>query len=329
MRFNTHFNEFLKDFSSLKRDKGPAATKGQSGVSMSAPFRVRPALMQIATATIAAAGLMTACGRSTPVAPSPATAQTTASGLRHLHDCEAPGSNCVECIPPNISCVPPGTDLAALFEEHPDWCQTEIPICQVPTLDDQAITFTSTPPSPALVGGSYIVTANATSGLQVSFSTLTPLICSVTGSSSSFLAAGQCQIAANQEGNVQQWNPAPQVVQSFSVLTAGTGFLPPIANPPAANHVNAGQTIPVKFSLGGDLGLTVFADGSPASAPCVSGPSEPAETAGKSGLHYDAASGTYNFLWQTKKEWTGTCRRLTVTLNGGGIAPYEAVFIFR
>lgn len=277
--------------------------------------------------TMAAAGLISACERPTPVAPS-APAPATARSLRNLPDCEQPGSNCVECSEPSITCVSPDTDLEELFAQNPHWCPTPIPICQVRD-DGQFITFTSTPPSPALVGGTYEVTATTTSALEVIFSSLTPLFCSVTGSTASFLAAGQCQIAANQPGLVPMWAPAEQVVQSFPVLSAGTGFLPPIANPPETNVVTAGQVIPVKFQLGGDFGLSIFAPGSPSSAPCASGSGEPAGTAGISGLNYDAVTDTYNFLWATRKEWKGTCRRLTVAFTGGGFAPYEAVFNFK
>ena len=36
------------------------------------------------------------------------------------------------------------------------------------------------------------------------------------------------------------------------------GFLSPVDNPPVVNTVNAGRTIPVKFTLSGDLGLGVL-----------------------------------------------------------------------
>src|SRR4029453_18731729 len=43
------------------------------------------------------------------------------------------------------------------------------------------------------------------------------------------------------------------------------GFFAPVENPPMVNTVKAGQAIRVKFSLGGDRGLTIFAADSPAS----------------------------------------------------------------
>ncbi|HVZ50283.1 MAG TPA: PxKF domain-containing protein [Gemmatimonadaceae bacterium] len=45
------------------------------------------------------------------------------------------------------------------------------------------------------------------------------------------------------------------------------GFFDPIDNPPKVNKVEGGATVPIKFSLGGDQGLDVFAPGYPASQP--------------------------------------------------------------
>ena len=44
-----------------------------------------------------------------------------------------------------------------------------------------------------------------------------------------------------------------------------TGFFSPINNLPALNTVNAGSTVPIKFSLAGFRGLNLFAQGYPAS----------------------------------------------------------------
>jgi len=81
----------------------------------------------------------------------------------------------------------------------------------------QTISFTSTPPSGALVGHSpYHVTANATSGLPVEFGVDSPQVCQVTGAHVTFVGAGICTINATQRGN-SSYHPAPQVHQSFSV----------------------------------------------------------------------------------------------------------------
>ncbi|HWN09107.1 MAG TPA: PxKF domain-containing protein [Pyrinomonadaceae bacterium] len=111
------------------------------------------------------------------------------------------------------------------------------------------------------------------------------------------------------------------------------GFFPPIANLPAVNIVNAGRAIPVKFSLGGNKGLGIFAAGSPASGPYPCNSSDPATlleetvTAGGSSLSYDPTTDQYIYVWKTEKGWAGTCRQLVVQLNDGSI--HRANFQFK
>jgi len=44
-----------------------------------------------------------------------------------------------------------------------------------------------------------------------------------------------------------------------------SGFYSPVDNPPTLNQVKVGRSIPVKFGLGGDQGLDIFAEGYPKS----------------------------------------------------------------
>jgi hypothetical protein len=78
-----------------------------------------------------------------------------------------------------------------------------------------------------------------------------------------------------------------------------TGFLAPVANPPAENSFKAGQGVPIKFSLGGNQGLNIFASGSPFSQPasCSTATTDVTQTvtAGNSSLSYDPASNTYTY----------------------------------
>ena len=77
----------------------------------------------------------------------------------------------------------------------------------------QTIIFTSTPPAPGLVGATYQVSAaGGASGNPVVFSSLTPDVCSVTGSTVSLNAAGTCTMAADQAGTIN-YVAAPQVTQ--------------------------------------------------------------------------------------------------------------------
>jgi hypothetical protein len=102
-----------------------------------------------------------------------------------------------------------------------------------------------------------------------------------------------------------------------------TGFFAPVDNPPTVNSMNAGRAVPVKFSLGGNQGLNIFAAGSPSSqqVDCATGAPisviEQTVTAGNSSLQYDPATGQYTYVWKTDKVWGGTCRTLTLQLTDG------------
>ncbi|MCZ0983113.1 PxKF domain-containing protein [Streptomyces diastatochromogenes] len=109
------------------------------------------------------------------------------------------------------------------------------------------------------------------------------------------------------------------------------GFFAPVHNLPDVNSVNAGRSVPMKFSLGGDKGLGVLANGSPWSqrTDCGTGAVDTIETgaASVSGLTYDAASGTYTYVWNTDRSWAGTCRTFHLTLTDG--TDHTAAFKFR
>ena len=120
---------------------------------------------------------------------------------------------------------------------------------------------------------------------------------------------------------------------TVTVLYNFAGFFQPVDNLPTVNIVNAGQSIPVKFSLSGDKGLNIFAVGYPASGiiPCdVTEPGDDIEetaTAGASTLTYDATPDRYTYIWKTNKSWRGTCRMFVVRLNDG--SDHFAKFRFR
>lgn len=82
------------------------------------------------------------------------------------------------------------------------------------------ITFAALP-NRALGSGSFGLTATASSGLAVAFSTTTPTFCSVSGTTVNLLAVGTCTVQANQAGNAN-YQPAPQVSQSFQITQAVT-----------------------------------------------------------------------------------------------------------
>jgi hypothetical protein len=89
------------------------------------------------------------------------------------------------------------------------------------------------------------------------------------------------------------------------------------------NKVKAGSSIPVKFSLNGDMGLNIFAPDSPNSVKIdcsllslFADSVELTVNAGGSSLNYDPLTKQYTYVWKTEKAWTG-CRQLVLQLNDG------------
>jgi hypothetical protein len=79
----------------------------------------------------------------------------------------------------------------------------------------QSITFASIPPH-HISDAPFTVSATASSGLPVSFSSLTNPVCTVSGSTVSIVAIGICSIAADQAGD-GTFRPAPRVVRNSLV----------------------------------------------------------------------------------------------------------------
>jgi hypothetical protein len=116
-----------------------------------------------------------------------------------------------------------------------------------------------------------------------------------------------------------------KVIYNFS------DFLPPVDPLPTLNSARAGASVPVKFSLNGYKGLSIFDAGYPKSQSinCDSNAQvdtiEETVAAGASGLSYNASTDTYTYVWKTNRTWTG-CRQLVIKLNDGTF--YRANFNF-
>jgi len=142
------------------------------------------------------------------------------------------------------------------------------------TPGNQTISFTSTAPGSAKVGGAtYTPTATATSGLAVTLTidASASSVCSISGGVVSFQTVGTCVIDANQAGNAN-WNAAPQVQQSFTVAKGDQtiSFTNPGAktfdqSPITVSATGGGSGNPVTFSsattsvctAGGTNGATI------------------------------------------------------------------------
>ncbi len=110
-------------------------------------------------------------------------------------------------------------------------------------------------PAPSLTGGTGTVSATATSGLAVSFSSTTPSVCTVSGSTVTAVLAGTCTIAANQAGNAS-YNAAPQVTQTLTVVSDIDLVMTAVSV--AATSVGAGSSFTISDTVknNGSTGMT-------------------------------------------------------------------------
>src|SRR5579875_3022221 len=132
----------------------------------------------------------------------------------------------------------------------------------------QTISFTSSPPSNPVAGGpTYTVSATASSGLPVTMSidASATSVCSISGSTVSFIGAGTCVIDANQAGNAN-YLAAPQVQQSFAV-GQGTQTITFTSSPPS-NAAVGGPTYTVSATGGASGNPVVFTIDASATSVC-------------------------------------------------------------
>ena len=94
-------------------------------------------------------------------------------------------------------------------------------LSQVVNRADQTITFDALA-NKQDIDPPFTVTASASSAGPVTFSSITTLVCTVSSNTVTIvsMASGTCTIAANQGGSTN-FNAAPQVTQSFTVLSSG------------------------------------------------------------------------------------------------------------
>lgn len=91
-------------------------------------------------------------------------------------------------------------------------------------------------------------TATASSGLAVSYSSLTTSVCTIADTTVTIVALGTCTIAANQAGN-GNYNSAPQVTQNITISAAANA---PTATTTAASNISAnGATLNGNVSANG------------------------------------------------------------------------------
>jgi hypothetical protein len=120
---------------------------------------------------------------------------------------------------------------------------------------------------------------------------------------------------------------------TVDVIYNFSGYLYPVQNPDVLNVATAGLVIPIKFTLGGDKGLDIFAAGSPSvtEIACPVGAVKNKiityATLLDPPLKYKVLKDLYKFTWQTDPAWAGTCQLFTIELNDG--TTHSALFKFK
>ena len=95
------------------------------------------------------------------------------------------------------------------------------PVSQSFTVNGKPQTITFKLPASQLQGTPLALTATATSALPVTFTSLTPAICTISGTTATLAHPGTCTIQASQAGN-PMYAAAPTVSQSLTVIAAFT-----------------------------------------------------------------------------------------------------------
>jgi hypothetical protein len=189
---------------------------------------------------------------------------------------------------------------------------------------DQSITFAALA-SKTLGDPPFTVSASGGgSGNPVTFSASPSTTCTsggTNGATITITGIGTCTVTADQAGN-GNYNAAPSVPRTFAVSYNFTGFFAPVDNNDICNIAKAGSAIPVKFTLHGYQGMSIFAAGYPkaTAGTCSASNSDAIEetsTASQSGLNYDASADQYIYVWKTDKAWAGKAILLTVRLADG------------
>jgi hypothetical protein len=200
---------------------------------------------------------------------------------------------------------------------------------------DQTISFNPAAPPGAVYGGTYTVGATGGgSGNPVIFSSTTLSVCTVSGSTVTFVGVGTCTVAADQAGN-GNYNAAPQVTQSISVGPAT--FAVAITGPSAGAVYATGAQVPftgtVTYPLSGTNSYTfTWTFTSSASTPVVittqPGSGTTSGTSGLTNLNYAFTNpGVYKLkLTVTDSTGKGSGEATQIMSSGQLVDAYVVIY---
>ncbi|MHB8448261.1 MAG: beta strand repeat-containing protein [Rudaea sp.] len=133
---------------------------------------------------------------------------------------------------------------------------------------NQAIAFPNPGAQTYSPGGTFAVSATATSGLAVAFSSTTPGVCTVAGSTVTIVSAGTCTIAANQAGNTN-YSAAPTVSDNITINPASQ-TITFTSTPPGSPAVNGTYNVTATGGASGNS-VTITIDSTSNSVCTISG----------------------------------------------------------
>ena len=138
------------------------------------------------------------------------------------------------------------------------------------TTGQAAQTITFTPPADTMAGVPVSLSASAAPGLEVSFASSTPAVCTVSESTVQTVTSGTCTITAAQGGSAD-YAAATQVTQSFQVTTGEEPQTVSLTPPPEVVRAGVPVGEPVALSATATSGLPVSYTSAPPQVCMVSG----------------------------------------------------------
>jgi hypothetical protein len=169
-----------------------------------------------------------------------------------------------------------------------------------------------------LTAAPFDVSATASSGLPVIFSSVTPWTCTVSGTTVGLVSRGKCGIAADQGGDDDTYDIAPTVVRSFEVLAA----VPPqprLANLSTRARMGLGTDVAIGgFVIGGSSPKTIAVR---ALGPTLAAYGLPAASIASLELYSASALIASNSSWQRAGTTSGAQVAPPAALSVTGLAP--------
>jgi subtilase family serine protease len=151
--------------------------------------------------------------------PKPALAGsvTFKAGTTTIGNCTLSGSSCFTSVAGSVLTAG-SNSITATFAGSANYPASTSAVVKVTVTAPAKQTITFKAIANQTIGTSFAASATASSGLTVTFGSLTPLFCSVTGTTVTAIAVGSCTLEADQAGNAN-FQAANSAFQTFKVTS--------------------------------------------------------------------------------------------------------------